>query len=197
MQDLFCPVCMRRFTCDRGLNVHLANADKCSWYRKEYLVAETLPEVGWRDIDPEQREDEDFEPGLRDNLDGELVDDDEPHFSKATLSTRIPTCKRKIPVDSEESPPPKKRKNSSLAETFVETHANASHKFGTREHIYQNWAAVLKDGSLNSNNRNLWAPFSSERDWKMAEWTIMKSGCASSSMDILLKIPKVCFDGSR
>ena len=49
----------------------------------------------------------------------------------------------------------------------------------------------IEMGDTTENNLNTFSPFSSELDWRLAEWAI-KENVGNSAIDRLLEIPGVC-----
>lgn len=172
-----CPVCLKTFPSISGKETHLSQAKACRWYRLKELdsLPEDLPEVqstGSREIreDLSSREEEDY-------------------FVNYVNIDDIPNYQALIPPQSEEESQPQapRRLLQALDEDnnkrIVETHPTAGKVMGK---------VTDPDGDVTmaEENGENYTPFSSELDWKFAEWAV-KDGIGHNSLDRLLSIPGV------
>lgn len=195
--------CDRRFKTLRGMHSHLSTARSCAWYLKGKLKemvddVEELVDDGAFQIEeePERLEEwEDFDPRQDPDIDFDFnfgPYEEEFHY---------------IPNEAEAGPGPQtaanrilrgassvKLKNplfQDLDERVTETDEEAGRI--RRQEEPPRYIPIDKDGDTvmdAGDEPNPFAPFSSELDWRVAQWAV-KDGPGDNAFNRLLEIPGV------
>ncbi|KAH9976966.1 hypothetical protein BJV74DRAFT_781398 [Russula compacta] len=199
---LTCPVCLRWFKTKRGCTSHLKNARSCLWYRYGKLAnLEPLGpldlngeggEVGIQDMVGEDegilRKGYGEEADPEDILGGIEDDDNIFHF--------IP-----IPVlPAPEAPDQNYRALDDEDDSRVEdSYVGAGKVIKMNETLHEKWRKTFgsgkdRDGDVEMGNptppENSFHPFTSELDWRIANWVI-KDSLGNNAFDRFLAIPGV------
>lgn len=211
MDSLICPAnCGKSFKSQKGLASHLPQASSCAWYRSyEKSVPPEIP-IDQEDLPGNElmcRENE-GDPGMVGEevaeLLQELEEENDPfHF---------------VPLDTEPDfgvagpGPSTQAHRDTLAERqlggkirtlddgdmslFEEEHKTGGAVVRMDQSLHDRWRLahnitvdVPMDGTSNAPG-NIYAPFASEMDWRVAEW-VVKDNIGHSSFDHFLQIPGV------
>lgn len=182
-----CPACDRLFPTIHGKNVHLAQSLKCKWYKKG-----KLPDFRYRGSDDEDSDDEGPRSELGDeapNADfGDVhhqpaEDPDEPGIQETEEYISMPSSSKHT-LDAE---PPRKRQRPDEPICVKDVHPTAGKVIETNEEIKKHW----QPRTDNDGSANMFHPFVSELDWRVAEWFV-EDGPGISALDRLLSIKGVC-----
>jgi hypothetical protein len=218
-EDFNCPVCDKSFRTTKARNTHLSTAANCSWYRHGKFKATYDTAAQHRDgfhiydlgqnsaqqanyIQPAIN---DFSPedAVRQMEEDAHLGDYEDFFHFVGGVERLPN-----PGIGEPGPGPSTAAQKQASHRLLEdeddmrveiVHPTAGQVIRMKETLHEVWRerfgtidgegdVVMSDGS---KNENLYAPFASELDWKIANWMV-KENPGHGAFDRLLEIPGVC-----
>lgn len=179
-----CPVCLNTFRSISGKETHLSQAKSCQWYCLQELqnLVQDLPVVQ-TELEPEITASDSSASG-----------DEEDYYMNYMTVNDIPNYHALIPeqrngeeeYETEALPvhqPPRVLDDDNDAQ-YVETHPTAGKIVGKS-------TDSEGDTVMGNDEEGGFAPFSSELDWKIAEWAV-KDSIGHNSLDRLLAIPGVC-----
>lgn len=180
LNPCICPACGKRFGTEAGTNKHLSQSRRCAWYNKGKFpdltgyfddedYGEDLPNSALGNSPPEL---DDLPIGHDTDLDEESDEEPIPIAS----SSRAPSPKRSRIENSEEDNIPQ------------DIHPTAGKIYRKDIPIQERWHEAITNP--NAPNINIFNPFESEVDWRIAEWFV-DEGPSMSANDRLLKIPEV------
>lgn len=182
-----CPACFKTFRSVTGKEAHLSTAQSCSWYKLDQLenLPGDIPDLRIQE-DPAQEIDTFLDqPPLteHDYYFDDVFLDQYALFPTGTLPGAEPSSQEpNAPPLSQIQPP---RALDDVDDTrYVETHPSAGKVLS---HCFED-----ADGDVLMDNHRPedFSPFSSELDWKIAEWAI-KDSIGHNSFDRFLAIPGV------
>ena len=200
LHPLQCPACLRFFGTQQGVNSHLSTAKSCKWYRKGKIRDLSVLEVE-RDeaLIGEERADTPFQDhGVDLDMDSLYEAQDQDLFDNLASQQRdeyqlIPenvsqTSQHSLASGSWPLPQTQHRSLDDKDDTqFTAEHPTA----GAVLPATPDGDGDIEMGDTTENNLNAFSPFSSELDWRIAEWAI-KEKVGNSAIDRLLEIPGVC-----
>lgn len=210
MDSLICPAnCGKSFTTQKGLASHLTQAAACLWYR---AFEKSVPLDAT--VDNDELGDELMRRDIEGELDGEQVSELLQEFEEENDPFHF------VPLDVDEPAvgvagpgPSTQAHRDSLADRqiggkvrslddsdltlFEVEHTTGGAVIRMDESLQARWRMVHNldpvdipmDGSSTSPV-NVYAPFASEMDWRVAEW-VVKDNIGHNSFDRLLQIPGV------
>jgi len=199
-----CPACDRFFSSQQGLSCHLSTAKSCLWYRKgkirDLTDQVTNSKIHWRVAQSGHLSDS-LKDHLSDLSDLEVVTFDD-------LQHEIPLSPIQdefvlIPDLGAPGPGPQSSAQAKAALLtraldddddlrYIESHPTAGTVLPPNSSEQEN---NDPDGDITMQDDQVaqpFSPFSSELDWKIAEWAV-KDSIGHSSFDRLLAIPGVRF----
>ncbi|KAG1892509.1 hypothetical protein F4604DRAFT_1566002 [Suillus subluteus] len=189
-----CPACHKRLRTTQGLATHLSTAKSCRWYKKGKLRALTLPGEFAVDEDVLMRE---VNEPLPDGLEGQM--EEEPDQVMEDFHDRLFDL---IPIGNPSEHPRSPNPSSALDMRVEDVHPTAGKVIHMDETVHQIWRrefggsdtngdVVMEDlGEGTSMKTNMFAPFESELEWRVACWAI-QDGIGHKSFDRLMAIPGV------
>lgn len=208
-----CPAdCGRWFESDKGLNSHLSQSNSCQWFRsyqKSAAIETFAAQLDQQDLGDEfMARDmvEDLPPEITDGEAGELLREFEEEQDLFYFVEAEPVA------HGEAGPGPSTQaRRDSLANrqlgakvrTFdaedvkmdeVE-HSTGGARIHMDKSLYKRWRAshnFLNDSPMDSTHTqaNIYAPFASEMDWRIADW-VVKDNIGHNLLNRLLGIPGV------
>ncbi len=203
LHPLQCPACLRFFGTQQGINSHLSTTKSCKWYRKgniRDLSDNIVPEVEWDKALTglgEERADMPFQSygidmgslseaqdqDLFDNLASQQMDEYQLIPENVLQTLQHPQASGSQPLPQTQ--------HCSLDDED-DTRFTAEHPTtGAVLPATPDGDGDIEMGDTTENNLNTFSPFSSELDWRIAEWAI-KEKVGNSAIDRLLEIPGVC-----
>jgi hypothetical protein len=199
--------CGRYFISIKSMNSHLTSAKSCSWYEKARLrdlgdndMVDVVPsstsiapdlqvhhhvvDQEWQDYDPQQDPDVDMEFGpYGDELQfipaesKEILEEIQPETSEDTIFQGTASSRHSILDDDND-------------ERIIIVDEDAGRIF--RKERPPSYAQDGDGDALmeEDGGQNLFAPFSSELDWRVAHWAV-KDGPGHNALNRFLEIPGV------
>lgn len=213
---LFCPAdCGKNFDTAKGLNSHLSQARSCMWYRAfeksnpaQFLSAPIVQDDGGEELMQRDGE-ENGTLGLNDEQAGEFLQEMEEdnnvfHFVHLEGDPQVgeagpgPSTQAHRDCMAERQLGGKARELNDGDLPMVEVeHLTGGALIRMDQSLHDRWRLAHNlpvddpmDGS-NSAPDNLYAPFLSEMDWRIADW-VVKENIGHNSFNRLLLIPGVC-----
>ena len=190
-----CPACHKRLKTAQGLATHLSTAKGCQWYKKGKLRALTLPGEFAVDEDVLMRE---VNSPLPEELEGRM-EEEEPGQVMEDFHDRLFDL---IPIGDPAERPRSPDPSSALDMRVEDVHPTAGKVICMEETVHQRWRrefggcdtdgdVVMEElGEGTSMKKNMFAPFKSELEWRVACWAI-QDGIGHKSFDRLMAIPGV------
>ncbi|KAF9040331.1 hypothetical protein BDP27DRAFT_1244635 [Rhodocollybia butyracea] len=175
-----CPAdCGRWFDFDRGLNSHLNQSRSCAWYRSAQKLAAINNFTAQLDQEDLEIHGADPPAEISNGEAGELLQEIEEEHDIFYF----------IPLEE----PPLGQAAEDL-KLFEVEHPTAGACIRMDESLYERWRASHDfsndspmDGS--SDKPNIYTPFASEMDWRIADW-VVKDNIGHSSLNRLLAVPR-------
>jgi len=190
---------------DEGVNSYLSSAKSCKWYRKGKIRDLSLNDI---QIDEEENEalrerqkantsvlqdanNSDYMDSFPEGEDGDFFNDfaSEGMDEYELIPENVPAIPFPASMASS-SHLPHQSQNHSLEDEddtrYIEEHPTAGK-------VLPSTAAADSDSDINMEDfteKNTLSPFSSDLDWKIAEW-VVKESVGHSAIDRLLEIPGV------
>ncbi|KAJ7842674.1 hypothetical protein B0H14DRAFT_2359498 [Mycena olivaceomarginata] len=181
--DLYCPACGKQFRTPGGTQSHLKQSRNCAWYRRGKNPEGRRRTMTTPSPDPPAFDDDNIPLDPIIDIPVEEIiqqwEDDLFQFIPADSTTRHLS-------DDDEG-------------RFIECHPTAGQVIRMNDNLHAKWkrsfggSALGLDGDVemeDPDSPNVFAPFASELDWRIAEWVI-KDGPGHKAFDRLLKIPGV------
>ncbi|KAF8228231.1 hypothetical protein L208DRAFT_1292600 [Tricholoma matsutake] len=186
--DHHCPVCTRYFKTSHGLNSHLKTSRSCSWWKRGKL-AEVMEEL----------DDEDLHGGAIGVQEG---DQGNPYYF-----INVPPNAADEELFGQPGPGPSSQANQSRCldedddEWHEEKDVGAGKVIRMDECLHDCWHqlfreqdgdgdVVMRDDDGATTDKDNYAPFASEMDWRVAQWMV-KDRIGHKSFDRFLAIPGV------
>ena len=200
--------CGRWFSGSRSMNAHLRTSRSCAWYAKGKLrdlgldedhdlnaiPTPQLPLVPEQDIDWENYNDDDWEnynPDEDSNIDmnfgpyaDEFLPTEEPEVGVAGPGPQ--TAENRILQGAAKARHPVLDDDDDERVIQIDQDAGKIYRHDPPPKHFQ----VDKDGDSSMDRDNLFFPFASELDWRVAQWAV-KDGPGHNAFDRLLEIPGV------
>ncbi|KAF8877757.1 hypothetical protein CPB84DRAFT_1688621 [Gymnopilus junonius] len=183
-----CPACEKVFKTSRGLNSHLSMAKSCKWYRKGKIRELNLGDPRPMTPLPVQPPSTPITPSAP-----------TPSTSRAPPLQQDPADEFILLPPSIPEPSISKSQESSKAETLrslddnYDSHVEEQHPTAGKVigHAPSPTISTDADGdAIMGETVPEFMPFSSELDWRFAEWAV-KDGPGQNAIDRLLAIPGV------
>ena len=174
-----CPTCGKHFSTESGANKHLSQSRKCAWYNKiKYQDLTVYPDT--EDYGEDLPHDDDItQPPIFDDILPDAINqDNEDEIINVQNTNRSSTPQSSNYTSLED--------DSRTGELYYEDYPDAGKILGVQETTQQQWNKTVSPIA----NTNIFYPFESELDWKMAEWLI-DNGPSQSANNQLLKILQV------
>lgn len=210
-----CPVCQRSFDSSRGLSVHRDKVKACSWYAQDPAVfGAFLDEKGEIVLEDAAALPIDLEhtspaPVAAED-DNTLDDDDYIPALFAELATQPQPATTFRPTTGMSCPLSRMLGAQARSLDDVDTplvvveHKEAAHIVRTDNSLKTQWRRIFEsntsirdivmEGTTDLNIGNLpseaYAPFTSELDWRIAQWGV-KEEVGQNALNRLLEIPGV------
>lgn len=211
-----CPAdCGRWFDTDRALNSHLNQARSCLWYRsfqKSAAVDKFTAQLEQEDLGEEfmARDisgDRDLRPEISNDEAGELLQEFQEEHDVFYF---VPIQEEPAPLGQAGPGPSTQAYRDSLANRqlgakvrtfptedlsmFEVEHPTGGSRIRMDESLYERWRAshdFSDDSPMDGSDKsNIYAPFASEMDWRIADW-VVKDNIGHNSLNRLLAIPGV------
>jgi hypothetical protein len=213
-EDFNCPVCDKSFRTTKARNTHLSTAANCSWYRHGKFKAThdtafqrrddfCVYDLGQNAAQPRLSID-DFSP---EDAVGQMGQDAHPgdyedffHFIGGAETPSNPGI-------GEAGPGPSTATHRQASHRLLDDeddirveiiHPTAGRVIRMKETLHEVWrerfGTIDGEGDvvMSDSKENLYAPFASELDWKIANWMV-KENLGHGAFDRLLEIPGVCY----
>ncbi|KAF8225003.1 hypothetical protein L208DRAFT_1308146 [Tricholoma matsutake] len=173
--DHHCPVCTRYFKTSHGLNSHLKTSRSCSWWKRGKLAEQQVQHEEEEEEDPDdalwQWNQEQGDPYYFINVPPNATDEEDPIGQpgpgpSSQANQRATNQSRCLDEDDDEG---------------------AGKVIQMDECLCDHWRQLFRE---QDNKDNLYAPFASEMDWRVAQWMV-KDGIGHKSFDRFLAIPGV------
>ena len=174
-----CPACGKHFSTESGANKHLSQSHKCAWYNKiKYQDLTVYPDT--EDYGEDLPHDDDITqpPIFDDILPNAINQDNKDEIINVQNTNRSSTPQSSNYTSLED--------DSRTGELYYEDYPDTGKILGVQETTQQQWNKTVSPIA----NTNIFHPFESELDWKMAEWLI-DNGPSQSANNQLLKILQV------
>jgi hypothetical protein len=215
--DFTCPVCDKIFRTAKARNTHLSTAKNCSWYRHGKFKATQNSEIERRDgfrIYDLGQDGNHISPTTTDLCPEDAVDqmEETPHSGDyedlfhflgadpahnpdigeagpgpSTIAQQRPQHSNRLLDDEDDS-------------RLESIHPTAGKVIRMNDTLHEIWRQTFQstdgDGDIemedNLGGENMYAPFASELDWRIAHWMV-KENPGHGAFDRLLEIPGVSY----
>lgn len=208
-----CPAnCGRWFETDKGLNSHLSQSKSCQWFRsyqKSAAIENFAAQLDQQDLGDEfmaRHIDEDLPPKISDGEAGELLREFEEEQDLFYFVEAEPVALGEAgpgPSTQARRDTLANRQLGAKVRTFdaedlkmdeVE-HPTGGARIRMDESLYERWRVshdFLNDLPMDGTDTqaNIYAPFASEMDWRIADW-VVKDNIGHNLLNRLLGIPGV------
>ncbi|KAF8218546.1 hypothetical protein L208DRAFT_1350381, partial [Tricholoma matsutake] len=193
--DHHCPVCTRYFKTSHGLNSHLKTSRSCSWWKRRKLAEQQVQHKEEEEEDPDdalwQWNQEQGNPYYFINVPPNAADEEPigqsgpgPSSQANQRATNQSQC-----LDENDD------------ERHEEEDVGAGKVIPMDERLHDHWHqlfreqdgdgdVVMHDDDGATTDKDNYAPFASEMDWRVAQWMV-KDGIGHKSFDRFLAIPGV------
>ena len=174
-----CPACGKHFSTESGANKHLLQSYKYTRYNKiKYQDLTVYPDTKDYNEDLLHNNDITQPPIFNDILSNAINQDNKDEIINVQNTYRLSTLQFSNYTSLED--------DSRTGELYYEDYPDVGKILGVQETTQQQWNKTVSPTA----NTNIFYPFESELDWKMAEWLI-DNGPSQSANNQLLKILQV------